>query len=189
MESLILSLLVVAAAEFGDKTQLLVIMLAARYRCPTALIAGVLVATLANHGAAAVIGAWASGFLSGQWFQAGVGLSFLAMAPWLLKADDPVDETALPSRFGPFLTTLVTFFLAEIGDKTQVATVALAARFNDPLTVTIGTTAGLLLVNLPAIFLGNKLAEIVPLVWVRRVAAFLFMAMGLATLVDALGWI
>lgn len=170
----------VALAEIGDKTMLLAIVLATRFRKPLPIIMGILVATLANHGIAALVGQSVANLLDGLWFRYAVGLGFLAMAAWTLvpdKLDD--DDEPRPSRFGAFLTTLVAFFIVEIGDKTQIATIALGAQFQNVLTVTAGTTLGMMIANVPAVFLGHKLVEKVSLKLVRSLAALLFAAIGI----------
>ena len=178
MEALFTSTAVVALAEIGDKTQLLAIVLATRFQRPVPIILGILVATLANHFLAAFIGAQAAAFLEGDWFRYLIAASFIAMAAWTLIPDklDEIEEK--PARFGAFLTTVIAFFLVEMGDKTQIATVALSARFNDLLMVTMGTTLGMMLANVPAVFLGNELIQRVPLSVVRLIAALLFLVIG-----------
>jgi putative Ca2+/H+ antiporter (TMEM165/GDT1 family) len=187
MDAFLLSTLVVALAEIGDKTQLLAIVLATRFaRARLSIVAGIAVATLANHFLAAWAGAAVGRWLEGDWFQIGVGVSFLAMAGWTLIPDElDEDGEAKPARFGPFLATTVAFFLVEIGDKTQIATVALGARFHDAVTVTLGTTLGMMLANVPAVYLGGALVKAVPLSVVRKVAAGLFAAIGAWVLVTA----
>jgi putative Ca2+/H+ antiporter (TMEM165/GDT1 family) len=189
VEAFALSTLLVAIAEIGDKTQLLAIVLAARFRKPWPILAGILVATLANHALAATAGYFISGLLQGTWFKVAVGLGFLAMAGWALipdRMDEDKDGAAKAGRFGVFMTTLVTFFLVEIGDKTQVATVALAARFHEIATVAAGTTLGMMIANAPAVFLGDAATRIVPLKWVRLGAAAVFAALGAWTLIAVL---
>jgi len=189
MEALLTSIAVVALAEIGDKTQLLAILLATRFRKPWPIIAGILVATLANHFLAALAGERAAAFLDGTWFRYAIALGFIAMAAWTLvpdKLDDDADADK-PSRFGPFLATVIAFFLVEMGDKTQVATIALGARFHDALHVTAGTTIGMMLANVPAVFLGHELIRRVPLKTVRTVAALLFLAIGLWLLAQTAG--
>jgi putative Ca2+/H+ antiporter (TMEM165/GDT1 family) len=170
---------VVALAEIGDKTQLLAIVLATRFRAPLAVIAGILVATLANHAVAAWAGSALAGWFDGPAFRYAVAASFIAMAAWTLIPDklDPV--AAKPARYGAFLTTTVAFFIVEIGDKTQLATVALGARFESTLAVTLGTTLGMMLANVPAVFLGHKLVDRVPMRTVHGVAALVFLGLGL----------
>ena len=189
MEALLTSIAVVALAEIGDKTQLLAILLATRFRKPWPIIAGILVATLANHFLAALAGERAAAFLDGSWFRYAIALGFVAMAAWTLvpdKLDDDADADK-PSRFGPFLATVIAFFLVEMGDKTQVATIALGARFHDALHVTAGTTIGMMLANVPAVFLGHELIRRVPLKTVRTVAALLVLAIGLWLLAQTAG--
>lgn len=183
MEALIVSAGVVALAEIGDKTMLLALVLAARFRAPAAVIAGILVATLANHALAALVGVSAAELFEGPWLRWIVGLSFLAMAAWTLvpDRDDGLDDTPR-RRFGPFLATTFAFFLVEIGDKTQVATVVLAARFDSILLVTLGTTAGMLAVNAPTVLLGGALAGRLPLGAIRAAAAAIFAVLGVLTL-------
>lgn len=183
LESLLVPTAVVAIAEIGDKTQLLALLLAVRFRAPVPIIFGILVATLANHAVAAVVGTLVADWLSGDWFRWGLGASFLLMAGWALIPDKiDEDDAPKPSRFGPFLTTLVAFFFVEIGDKTQIATVALAARYDQILMVTLGTTLGMMLANVPAVLLGEVAAKKVPLVWVRTGAALIFAGLGVVTL-------
>ncbi len=178
----------VALAEIGDKTQLLAIVLAARFKRPWPIIAGILVATLANHFLAALAGDLAAAFLDGRAFRYAVAASFIAMAAWTLIPDRLDDDDApRPSRFGPFLTTTVAFFLVEMGDKTQIATIALGARFHDALWVTVGTTLGMMLANVPAVLLGDALVRRVPLPAVRTIAALLFLAIGLWLLLQTAG--
>ncbi len=169
---------IVGLAEMGDKTQLLAIMLASRFRRPLPIVAGILVATLVNHALAAWAGAALAGWFAGPTFKIAVGLSFLAMAAWTLVPDKLENVEATPARYGAFLTTLFTFFMVEIGDKTQIATVALGARYDNVLAVTIGTTLGMMLANVPAVFLGDRLVKLVPLRTVHIVAALLFAGMG-----------
>lgn len=186
MEPTLTSALVVALAEIGDKTMLLAIVLATRFRKPIPIILGILVATLANHGIAALLGKSIAGLLEGEWFQIAVGVSFIAMAAWTLVPDRLDDDEAKAPRFGAFLTTAVAFFVVEIGDKTQVATIALGAQYQAVFAVTLGTTIGMLLANVPAVYLGNALVERVPLKTVRIVAALAFLGLGLWVLVQAI---
>ncbi|MBV9883873.1 MAG: TMEM165/GDT1 family protein [Sphingomonadaceae bacterium] len=186
MHALTISALVVALAEIGDKTQLLAILLATRFQRPLPIILGILAATLANHALAALVGVEAAAFLDGAWFHYLVAFSFIAMGFWTLIPDKLDDEAPTPPRFGAFLTTLVAFFLVEMGDKTQLATVALGARFHDVVAVATGTTIGMMLANVPAVLLGNALIRLVPLTTVRIVAALLFVAIGLWLLVQLL---
>jgi putative Ca2+/H+ antiporter (TMEM165/GDT1 family) len=189
MEALFTSTAVVALAEIGDKTQLLAILLAARFNRPLQIIFGILVATLANHALAALLGSQAAAFLDGPIFRYAIGASFVAMAAWTLVPDTLDDEDAPRPRFGAFLTTLVAFFLVEMGDKTQVATIALGARYDSVLAVTTGTTLGMMIANVPAIFLGRELLKRVDLATVRKIAAALFLAIGLWVLAQTAGLI
>ena len=185
---MLVSALVVAIAEIGDKTQLLAIILATRFKKPVPIILGILVATLANHALAALVGSEASRFLDGAWFRWAIAISFIAMAAWALipdKADD--DMPGGKGRYGVFLTTTIAFFLVEMGDKTQIATVALGARFHSVLPVMVGTTLGMMIANIPAVFLGNALIARVPLHVVRTVAALLFLGIGLWLLAQTAG--
>lgn len=186
MESLLVSTGVVALAEIGDKTQLLAFILAARFKKPVPIIAGILVATLANHGLAGALGAWITALLSPEILRWVLGLSFIAMAIWTMIPDEiEEEETKVAKRFGVFGATLVTFFLAEIGDKTQVATIAMAAHYATPLLVVIGTTLGMLIADVPAVFIGDKLASRIPMRLVHAVAAAIFALLGAATLLGA----
>jgi Ca2+/H+ antiporter, TMEM165/GDT1 family len=175
---------VVALGEVGDKTQLLALLLAARYRAPLAITLGILVATLANHAGAAALGAWLTRVLDPQWLRWALGLSFLAVAAWMLVPDkhDPAHAQHRASRFGVFTLTTVAFFLTEMGDKTQIATVMLAARYDSLLTVTAGTTLGMMIANVPAVLLGDRVLTRLPVRWVHRVAALVFAAIGIAVL-------
>lgn len=186
MEAFISSLGLVALAEIGDKTQLLAAVLALRFRKPWPILAGIFAATLANHFLAALLGTVAAEWLASDWFRIAIGLSFLAMGAWTLIPDKLDDDDAKMPKYGAFLTTLIVFFLVEMGDKTQVATIALGARFNDVGAVTAGTTIGMMLANAPVVLLGNKLLARVDFALVRKLAALLFIAIGLWTLWDAL---
>ncbi|GGZ91183.1 TMEM165/GDT1 family protein [Novosphingobium arvoryzae] len=181
---------VVALAEIGDKTMLLAIVLAARLRAHWQILAGILVATLANHGLAALIGQEVAGLLDAPWFRTAVALGFIAMAAWTLvpdKLDD--DEDSFAHRGGAFLTTLVAFFLVEMGDKTQIATIALGAQYQDVVIVAAGTTLGMMLANAPAVFLGEELVKRVSLNATRIAAALLFLVLGLWQLAGIFGWL
>lgn len=164
-------------------------MLATRFRKPVPIIAGILVATLANHFLAALVGEQAASILDGAWFRYLVAAGFILMAAWTLIPDS-LDDDAGPkaSRFGPFLATTIAFFLVEMGDKTQVATIALGARFQSVLPVTAGTTLGMMIANVPAVFLGHEIISRVPLGVVRAIAALLFLAIGLWLLAQTAGW-
>lgn len=186
MESLIVSTGVVALAEIGDKTQLLAFLLAARFKKPVPIILGILIATLVNHGLAGALGAWITTAMGPEVLRWVLGVSFIAMAGWMLIPDKiEEDEAQIARRFGVFGATLVTFFLAEMGDKTQIATIAMAARFPDPITVVIGTTLGMMLANVPAVLLGDRLAGRIPMKLVHGIAAAIFAALGVATLLGA----
>ncbi len=185
MEAFLVSVGVVALGEVGDKTQLLAMLLAARFRRPWPIVLGILVATLANHAAAGLAGAWVARALGPDVLRWIVGLSFLAIAAWMLvpdRIDD--DESDAPARLGVFGTTVIAFFLAEMGDKTQIATVMLAARFDALVAVTAGTTLGMMLANVPAVFLGDRIARRVSMRWVHGVAAAIFALLGLLTLLQ-----
>jgi putative Ca2+/H+ antiporter (TMEM165/GDT1 family) len=183
LSSFLLSAGVVAVAEIGDKTQLLSIMLAARFRRPLPIAFGILAATLANHAAAALAGSLFGGLLEGRWMTALVGISFLAIALWALVPDKAADDCpASVRRLGPFLATTLCFFFAEIGDKTQIATIALAAKHQAVLAVTAGTTLGMMAANLPAVLAGSALAARLPLRLIRMCAAAIFAALGIAAL-------
>ncbi len=186
MEALYISTGVVALAEMGDKTQLLAFILAARFKKPVPIILGILLATLVNHGLAGVLGAWITSVVSPDAMRWVLGLSFIAMAVWTLIPDKiEEEETQIAKRFGVFGATLVTFFLAEMGDKTQIATVALAAHYGAPLLVVIGTTLGMLIADVPAVFVGSKFAEKIPMKLVHSIAAAIFAIMGVLTLLKA----
>jgi putative Ca2+/H+ antiporter (TMEM165/GDT1 family) len=180
LESLFVPTFIVALAEIGDKTQLLALLLAARFRKPWPIISGIVVATLANHFLAGAMGNWVAGFFSPATLSWVLAASFVAVALWTLipdKLDD--DESSSFKRYGPFLTTLIAFFLAEMGDKTQVATVMLAAQYPHFLLVVLGTTLGMLIANVPVVLAGNFAAERLPLTLIRRLAAAAFAALAL----------
>ncbi|HSW19161.1 MAG TPA: TMEM165/GDT1 family protein [Ramlibacter sp.] len=186
MQSLLVSTGVVALAEIGDKTQLLAFILAARFKKPLPIVLGILVATLVNHGLAGALGAWITQALQPEILRWILGASFLGMAVWTLIPDKiEEEETQVAKRFGVFGATLITFFLAEMGDKTQIATVAMAAHYASPLMVVIGTTLGMLIADVPAVFAGDKLADRIPMKLVHSVAAAIFAALGIATLLGA----
>jgi len=186
MEALLTSTLVVAIAEIGDKTQLLAIVLAARFRKPLPIVLGILAATLLNHALAASFGWLVAQQVSGRTFQLALGVAFVAMAAWALVPDKEDEGAGERSAGGVFLTTLIAFFLVEIGDKTQIATSLLAARFQNVALVTLGTTAGMMLANVPAVFLGEAVTRIVPMKVVRTSAALVFAAIGLWIVVAGL---
>ena len=191
MESLLYSTGVVALAEMGDKTQLLAFILAARFKKPVPIILGILVATVLNHGLAGALGTWITAILSPDVLRWVLGLSFLGMAIWTMIPDKiEEEETHIATRLGVFGATLITFFLAEMGDKTQIATVALAAHYAQPLLVVIGTTLGMLIADVPAVFVGDKFAARIPMKLVHTIAAAIFAVLGLLVLFgigDALG--
>jgi Ca2+/H+ antiporter, TMEM165/GDT1 family len=186
MESLLVSTGVVALAEIGDKTQLLAFILAARFKKPVPIILGILAATVVNHGLAGALGAWITSLMSPGVLRWVLGLSFIGMAIWTLIPDEiEDDETTIASRLGVFGATLVTFFLAEMGDKTQIATVAMAAHYPNPFMVVAGTTLGMLIADVPAVFVGDKLAARIPMKLVHGIAAAIFALLGAATLLGA----
>jgi putative Ca2+/H+ antiporter (TMEM165/GDT1 family) len=178
LEAFLVSAGVVALAEIGDKTQLLALLLTARFRAPWPIVLGIFVATVANHSFASAVGVWLMSLVGPHTMRWILGLSFIAMALWTLIPDQAPDEMAATSRNGVFLTTVIAFFLVEMGDKTQIATVALAAQFHDLLLVVLGTTIGMLLANVPVVFAGEALLRRVPLKVVRIVAALSFAALG-----------
>ncbi|OHC12451.1 MAG: hypothetical protein A2002_09815 [Pseudomonadales bacterium GWC1_66_9] len=193
MESLFVPTLIVALAEIGDKTQLLALLLAARFRQPWPIIWGIVVATLANHFAAGAVGSWVAGFFSPATLSAVLAAAFAAVAVWTLVPDklDDDEESAL-KRYGPFVTTLIAFFLAEMGDKTQIATVMLAAQYPHFVLVVMGTTLGMLIANVPVVLAGNFAADRLPLTLIRRIAAAGFAALAVYTGYQALqlaGWV
>ena len=184
LEALAVSTGVVALGEIGDKTQLLALLLAARFRAPRPIILGILVATLANHALAAALGSWLTSVLDPDWLRWGLGTSFIAVALWMLMPDEvgnPVGGHGTRG-LGVFGVTVIAFFLAEMGDKTQIATVMLAARYNALLAVIAGTTLGMMLANVPAVLLGEAAVKFVPIAWVHRIAAMVFAAIGVAVL-------
>ena len=183
MEAFLVSTGVVALAEVGDKTQLLAFLLAARFKRPLPIVGGIFVATAVNHGLAGALGAWLTTVLDPQVLRWLLGLSFLAMALWTLFPDEiEKDEAKAAQRVGVFGATLITFFLAEMGDKTQLATIALAAHYGTPLVVVVGTTLGMLIADVPAVFIGDRLSARVPMRWVHGAAAALFALLGAGTL-------
>jgi Ca2+/H+ antiporter, TMEM165/GDT1 family len=182
VEAFLVSTMVVGLAEIGDKTQILSLMLAARFQRPVPIIFGVFFATIANHSAAGLAGTLFGSLLSGPSMRWVLGISFLGVAVWALFSDKYDGDDKGISRAGAFVSTLVAFFLAEIGDKTQIATVALAARFEQFFPVVIGTTLGMMLVNVPAVIAGNKLADRLPVMAIRITAAVVFASLGVLTL-------
>jgi putative Ca2+/H+ antiporter (TMEM165/GDT1 family) len=187
LSALALSTGVVALAEMGDKTQLLSLMLAARYpKQALAIIGGILIATIANHACAALLGHWLTTFMSPDLLKWILGLSFLGIGLWLLvpdHIDDAAGSKVADKAFQVFILTVGLFFLAEMGDKTQIATIALGAKYSDVFSVTVGTTLGMMLANAPAVWIGQKFTKRMPIKWVHAVAAVTFIAIGIATLV------
>jgi Ca2+/H+ antiporter, TMEM165/GDT1 family len=182
LEAFLISTGIVALAEIGDKTQLLAFILAARYRKPAPIVLGILIATLANHAAAGALGSWIASLLSPAYLRWILGISFIAMAIWTLIPDQFDEQDVKLHRLGVFGTTLVAFFLAEMGDKTQIATVALAAQYAALWAVVAGTTLGMMIANVPAVYLGSRIAHRIPVRLVHAVAALIFTALGVATL-------
>ena len=185
MESFLVSTGIVALAEIGDKTQLLAFILAAKFRRPVPIIVGILLATIANHGFAGALGAWITSLVAPGTLRWVLGLSFVGMAVWTLIPDKFDEEEAKLARFGVFGTTLVAFFLAEMGDKTQVATVALAAQYHAFVPVVLGTTLGMMIANVPTVLLGDRIADSMPVRLVHMIAAAIFAVLGAATLLGA----
>jgi putative Ca2+/H+ antiporter (TMEM165/GDT1 family) len=186
MEAFLISTGIVALAEMGDKTQLLALLLAARFQRPWPIIAGIFFATVLNHAVAGVLGSWIQQQLGADVLRWVLGLSFLAMAVWMLVPDklDDDGDAASHRRFGIFGTTVIVFFLAEMGDKTQIATVALAARYDALVAVVAGTTLGMMLANAPVVLLGDKITRKIPITLVHRVAAGIFAVLGVLVLLN-----
>ena len=192
LDSLLVPTAIVALAEIGDKTQLLALILAARFRKPWPIIAGIVAATLANHAAAGAVGAWVGSFFSNATLHWILAACFTATALWTLVPDKMDDDVSTARKFGPFLTTLIAFFLAEIGDKTQIATVMLAAQYPELWLVIIGTTAGMLIANVPVVLAGNFAADKLPLTLIRRLAASAFFILAIVAVYKAMqssGWV
>lgn len=183
MMAIVNSFFLVFASEMGDKTQLLALVLASRFRKPWAIMAGILVATLLNHGLASWAGGWLGANVDAAWLKLILAGIFFVFALWILVPDKDSEQQD-SGRFGAFLTTLVAFFLAEMGDKTQLATVALGAKFNAPIAVTIGTTLGMLAADGLAVFFGERLTRVIPMQWIRRFAALLFLIFGVYILIE-----
>jgi Ca2+/H+ antiporter, TMEM165/GDT1 family len=184
MQAFLIATGLVALAEIGDKTQLLAFMLAARFKRPVPIVLGILVATVVNHALAGALGGWLTSVIGPTALRWGLGISFLAMAGWMLIPDKLDEDDAPKPGHGVFVTTVIAFFLAEMGDKTQIATIALAARFPaDFIGVVAGTTAGMMVANVPAVLVGGKLAQKLPVKLVHTVAAVIFAALGVVTLV------
>ncbi|MCJ8160855.1 TMEM165/GDT1 family protein [Acinetobacter zhairhuonensis] len=187
MHEFLISTAIVALAEMGDKTQLLALLLAARFRKPVPILIAILAATLINHGLSAVLGQWITTVLSPDVLIWVLSLGFIGMAGWMLIPDELDDETDSINKwqkFGVFGATFVLFFLAEIGDKTQIATVALAARYDSIFWVMAGTTVGMMLANAPAVFVGNKMADKLPIALIHKIGAAIFLIIGVSTLVQ-----
>jgi putative Ca2+/H+ antiporter (TMEM165/GDT1 family) len=183
MEAFLISTGIVALAEMGDKTQLLSLVLAARFRKPWPIVWGILVATLANHALAGGLGAWVTSLMGPTVLRWVLGVSFLAMAAWMLVPDKLDDDDAdVTPKFGVFGTTVIAFFLAEMGDKTQIATVMLAAEYQSWVWVVAGTTLGMMLANAPVVWFGERITRLVPLTWVHRISAAVFVVLGLLVL-------
>ena len=182
MDAFLLSTGIVALAEMGDKTQLLSLLLATRFRRPVPIILGIFVATLANHALAGAVGTWVTHTLGEEVMRWVLGLSFLAMAAWTLIPDSPPDDQQNAGRFGVFGTTVIAFFLVEMGDKTQVATVALAAQYEAFAAVVAGTTLGMMIANVPAVLLGERATKKLPIRTIQRIAALIFAVLGGAVL-------
>ena len=183
MEAFLISTGIVALAEMGDKTQLLSLVLAARFRKPWPIVWGILVATMANHALAGGLGTWVTNFMGPTVLRWVLGVSFLAMAAWMLVPDELDDDDAdVQPKFGVFGTTVIAFFLAEMGDKTQIATVMLAAEYQSWLWVVAGTTLGMMLANAPVVWFGERITRLVPLTWVHRISAAVFVVLGLLVL-------
>ena len=190
LSAFLASAALVALAEIGDKTMLLAILLAARLRAPAAILGGILVATLANHALAALVGREAAFLLDAPWFRLTIALGFIAMAAWTLVPDAlDDDDGAVVPRGGAFVTTAIAFFLVEMGDKTQVATIALGARYHAVAVVTAGTTLGMMIANTPAVLFGEALTRKVSLKATRAAAAVLFLALGLWQIAEWAGWL
>ena len=185
MEAFLVSTGIVALAEIGDKTQLLAFILAAKFRKPLPIVLGILVATIANHGFAGALGSWITSLVGPETLRWVLGISFIAMAIWTLIPDQFDEDDAKLSRYGVFGTTLLAFFLAEMGDKTQIATIALAAQYHTFFAVVAGTTLGMMIANVPAVLLGDRIANRMPVRLVHGFAAAIFAVLGVATLLDA----
>ena len=187
MEAFLTSTALVALAEIGDKTQLLSFVLAARLRKPWAIIAGIFVATVLNHALAGTVGVWVAEFIPAAWLPWIIGIVFIAFGLWTLKPDT-LDDDEAPSEVHPagaFVTTTIAFFIAEMGDKTQFATIALAAKYDALLWVVLGTTIGMMIANVPAVLLGDRIAARMPVKLVHGIAAAIFLGLGIATLAGA----
>lgn len=182
MEAFLVSTGIVALSEMGDKTQLLALLLATQFRRPIPIVAGIFVATVINHLGAGAIGGWLTHVIGANGLRWILGLSFLGMAVWILIPDKLDDGAPSASRYGVFMTTVIAFFLAEMGDKTQIATIALAARFNDLFAVVAGTTLGMMIADVPAVWFGDWIMRRVPIRTVHVIAALIFAVLGMLTL-------
>ncbi|HEU4373752.1 MAG TPA: TMEM165/GDT1 family protein [Telluria sp.] len=185
MDAFLVSTGIVALAEIGDKTQLLAFLLAAKFRRPVPIVLGILVATIVNHAFAAAVGAWVASAMGPNVMRWVLGVSFLVMAAWIMVPDKMDEDDAKLAKYGVFLTTVIAFFLAEMGDKTQIATIALAARYESTVAVVAGTTFGMMLANVPAVLFGERIARKVPLKLVHGIAAAMFALLGIGTLLGA----
>ena len=185
MEAFFISTAVVAIGEIGDKTQLFALILAARFKRPLPIVLGILVATLANHTLAGLVGDWIRHAIEPEHLRWALGISFLAVALWALKPDELDDDPKPVGRYGVFLITLMTFFFAEMGDKTQLATVMLAAKFPSLVAVVAGTTLGMMIADVPVVFLGRVASEKIPFKAIRVAAALIFAGLGTSTLAGA----
>lgn len=185
MDAFLVSAGIVALAEIGDKTQLLAFLLAAKFRRPLPIVLGILVATIVNHACAAAVGAWVAAAIGPNVMRWVLGVSFLAMAAWIMVPDKLDEDDTDLAKYGVFLTTVIAFFLAEMGDKTQIATIALAARYESMFAVVAGTTFGMMLANVPAVLFGERIARAVPLRLVHGIAAAIFAVLGIGTLLGA----
>lgn len=191
MQELLSSTLIVALAEMGDKTQLLALLLAARFKKPVPIILAILAATLINHGVSALLGQWITQVLDPLWLVWGLAIGFIAMAGWMLIPDELGDENDSIKKwqkFGVFGATFILFFLAEIGDKTQIATIALAAKYDSVILVTIGTTVGMLIANVPAVLIGDRFASRLPVSLIHKIGALIFFILGIMTLLSYYFW-
>lgn len=186
MQELLSSTLIVALAEMGDKTQLLALLLAARFKKPVPIILAILAATLINHGISALLGQWITEVINPLWLVWGLAVGFIAMAAWMLIPDELGDESESIQKwqkYGVFGATFILFILAEIGDKTQIATVALAAKYDSVILVTIGTTVGMLIANVPAVLIGDRFASRLPIALIHKIGAAIFLVLGIMTLI------
>jgi len=184
LEAFLISTGIVAIAEMGDKTQLLALVLAARFRRPMPIIVAILLATAINHGVAGALGAWLTSIVNPTALRWTLGLSFIAMAGWMLVPDTLEENSEAHSQFGVFGTTLIAFFLAEMGDKTQLATIALAAKYASFYSVVLGTTLGMMIANVPAVLVGDRVAGRLPLKTIHGIAAAIFAILGLLAILN-----